>query len=172
MELDNYTCDLCIMQKLETVTHLFISCNFAKSCSASIGAPFFHMFVKLFFISINFCRSAPLQLTSKKNRTSHVTFVQQRSLFSITPKLAEHLTMLNPNLPVKNSITRIISKGSIFGWKNLVAQREEQHYFHLVPCGGRACWRTIRLSRQQLVGGGSGPGAPLWKIGLSGIVGS
>ena len=38
MELDNYSFDHCILQKLETVTHLFLRCNFAKACWASIGA--------------------------------------------------------------------------------------------------------------------------------------
>ena len=38
LELDNYSCDHCILQKLETVTHLFLRCNFAKACWASIGA--------------------------------------------------------------------------------------------------------------------------------------
>ena len=38
MELDNYSCDHCILQKLETVTHLFLRCNFAKAYWASIGA--------------------------------------------------------------------------------------------------------------------------------------
>ena len=38
MELDSYTCDMCILQKTETVAHLFLRCNFAKACWASIGA--------------------------------------------------------------------------------------------------------------------------------------
>lgn len=38
MELETFTCDLCILQKLETVTHMFLRCNFAKACWASIGA--------------------------------------------------------------------------------------------------------------------------------------
>jgi hypothetical protein len=32
MELDNYTCDLCTLQKLETLPHLFLRVNFAKDC--------------------------------------------------------------------------------------------------------------------------------------------
>lgn len=31
MELDSHTCDLCILQKNETTTHLFLRCNFAKT---------------------------------------------------------------------------------------------------------------------------------------------
>jgi hypothetical protein len=38
MILDSYTCDLCILQRLETSAHLFLRCNFAKACWASIGA--------------------------------------------------------------------------------------------------------------------------------------
>jgi hypothetical protein len=37
MELDIYT-DLCIMQKMETVAHLILMCNFAKAYWRSIGA--------------------------------------------------------------------------------------------------------------------------------------
>ncbi|KAG2577726.1 hypothetical protein PVAP13_6NG222600 [Panicum virgatum] len=37
MELESYTCDLCILQKIESVTHLFLRCNFAKAYWASIG---------------------------------------------------------------------------------------------------------------------------------------
>jgi hypothetical protein len=37
MYLDSYTCDLCILQRLETSAHLFLRCNFAKACWASIG---------------------------------------------------------------------------------------------------------------------------------------
>jgi hypothetical protein len=38
VELDSYTCDLCIRRKSETVAHLFFRCNFAKACWSSIGA--------------------------------------------------------------------------------------------------------------------------------------
>ncbi|CAO2177232.1 unnamed protein product [Urochloa humidicola] len=37
MELDSYSCELCILQKRETCAHLFLRCNFAKACWASIG---------------------------------------------------------------------------------------------------------------------------------------
>jgi hypothetical protein len=37
MELDSYTCDLCIWQYEETIHHLFHHCNFAKACWAAIG---------------------------------------------------------------------------------------------------------------------------------------
>lgn len=37
MELPSYTCDLCIRQKEETLGQLFLKCNFAKACWASIG---------------------------------------------------------------------------------------------------------------------------------------
>lgn len=37
MELDSYTCDLCIRRKLETVAHLFLRCNFAKARWNAIG---------------------------------------------------------------------------------------------------------------------------------------
>jgi len=71
-----------------------------------------------------------------------------------------HLTQIG-RTPDCASITRILSKGSIFLLENPVAQREEQDYFRFVPCGGRACCRRIRQSQQQLIGGGSGRGARL-----------
>jgi hypothetical protein len=37
MDLDSYTCDLCLRKKVETVAHLFLRCNFAKACWNSIG---------------------------------------------------------------------------------------------------------------------------------------
>jgi hypothetical protein len=37
MILDSYTCDLCILQLLETNAHLFLQCNFDKACWNSIG---------------------------------------------------------------------------------------------------------------------------------------
>jgi hypothetical protein len=37
MELDSYTCDLCILQKLKSAAHLFLRCNFAKACWYSVG---------------------------------------------------------------------------------------------------------------------------------------
>nr|TKW30242.1 hypothetical protein SEVIR_2G022800v2 [Setaria viridis] len=40
MELDSYTCELCILQKMEKMEHLFFRCNFAKSCWRSIGISF------------------------------------------------------------------------------------------------------------------------------------
>lgn len=40
MDLDSYTYDLCILQKLETVTHLSLQCNFAKACWNSVSASF------------------------------------------------------------------------------------------------------------------------------------
>lgn len=40
MELDSYTCDLCILRRIESVAHLFLRCNFAKACWSSIGVSF------------------------------------------------------------------------------------------------------------------------------------
>lgn len=37
MVLDSYVCELCILQREETILHLFIRCNFAKACRRSIG---------------------------------------------------------------------------------------------------------------------------------------
>lgn len=37
MELDSYTCELCIRQRPETIPHLFLRCGFAKACWESIG---------------------------------------------------------------------------------------------------------------------------------------
>lgn len=37
MDLDSFTWDLCILQRLETSAHLFIRCNFAKACWSAIG---------------------------------------------------------------------------------------------------------------------------------------
>jgi hypothetical protein len=37
MELESYTCENCILQRLEIVYHLFLRCNFARSCWESIG---------------------------------------------------------------------------------------------------------------------------------------
>lgn len=37
MYLDSYVCEMCILQKEETIFHLFIRCNFTGACWASIG---------------------------------------------------------------------------------------------------------------------------------------
>ena len=37
MVLESYSCDLCILQREETLGHLFLRCNFARACWASIG---------------------------------------------------------------------------------------------------------------------------------------
>nr|TKW22183.1 hypothetical protein SEVIR_4G212700v2 [Setaria viridis] len=37
MQLDSNVCEMCILQKRESVTHLFLRCNFAKACWNSIG---------------------------------------------------------------------------------------------------------------------------------------
>ncbi|GJN05198.1 hypothetical protein PR202_ga22807 [Eleusine coracana subsp. coracana] len=37
MHLDSYVCELCILQREESLHHLFIKCNFAKSCWQTIG---------------------------------------------------------------------------------------------------------------------------------------
>lgn len=37
MHLDTYTCELCILQRIETTTHLVLKCNFAKACWQLIG---------------------------------------------------------------------------------------------------------------------------------------
>jgi hypothetical protein len=38
MELDSYTCEMCIIQNLETSAHLILRCDCAKACWLSIGA--------------------------------------------------------------------------------------------------------------------------------------
>lgn len=37
MHLDSYTCDMCILQRLETCAHLLLPYNFAEACWTSIG---------------------------------------------------------------------------------------------------------------------------------------
>jgi hypothetical protein len=37
MDLDCYSCELCLRHRLEKVTHLFLRCSFAKACWNSIG---------------------------------------------------------------------------------------------------------------------------------------
>jgi hypothetical protein len=37
MELDSYSCDNCILQREETLYHLFLRCSFAQICRGSIG---------------------------------------------------------------------------------------------------------------------------------------
>lgn len=37
MVLDSYVCEVCILQREETIIQLFIRCNFAKACWVSIG---------------------------------------------------------------------------------------------------------------------------------------
>lgn len=37
MHLDSYTCELCILQREETLRHLFVKCNFARACWSTIG---------------------------------------------------------------------------------------------------------------------------------------
>jgi hypothetical protein len=32
MELESYTCENCILQRNETIYHLFLRCNFVKNC--------------------------------------------------------------------------------------------------------------------------------------------
>jgi hypothetical protein len=36
MQLDDYTCEMCIWQREETIYRLFLSCNFARACWDSI----------------------------------------------------------------------------------------------------------------------------------------
>jgi hypothetical protein len=35
--LDFYSCELCLLQRVETLRHLFLHCSFAKNCWATIG---------------------------------------------------------------------------------------------------------------------------------------
>nr|TKW09450.1 hypothetical protein SEVIR_6G095300v2 [Setaria viridis] len=37
MPLDSNVCEMCIRQKRETITHLFLRCSFAKACWNSVG---------------------------------------------------------------------------------------------------------------------------------------
>jgi hypothetical protein len=37
MEFDSYTCENCIRRKEETLSHLFLKCNYAKRCWQLIG---------------------------------------------------------------------------------------------------------------------------------------
>jgi hypothetical protein len=37
MHLESYTCENCILQRLETVYHLFLRCSFTTRCWESIG---------------------------------------------------------------------------------------------------------------------------------------
>jgi hypothetical protein len=37
MHLDSYDCELCLLQKVERLRHLFYRCSFAKNCWTQIG---------------------------------------------------------------------------------------------------------------------------------------
>lgn len=37
MQLESYTCEMCILQKEESLKHLLVTCNFAKNFWASLG---------------------------------------------------------------------------------------------------------------------------------------
>jgi hypothetical protein len=37
MVLNSYTCEMCVLQRVETLRHLFLHCSFAKNLWASIG---------------------------------------------------------------------------------------------------------------------------------------
>jgi hypothetical protein len=37
MVLDSYSCELCLVQHVETLRHLFLHCPFAKICWTAIG---------------------------------------------------------------------------------------------------------------------------------------
>jgi hypothetical protein len=37
MELESYTCELCLRQREETLGHLFLRCSFANQCWRQIG---------------------------------------------------------------------------------------------------------------------------------------
>jgi hypothetical protein len=37
MHLESYTCDLCILQREETLRHIFFRYSFAKNCCQQIG---------------------------------------------------------------------------------------------------------------------------------------
>jgi hypothetical protein len=38
MQLDSYTCEMCLLQKVESVRHLFLRCSFVKNCWLRIGS--------------------------------------------------------------------------------------------------------------------------------------
>jgi hypothetical protein len=40
MHLESYTCEMCILQKEETLRHLFFKCAFAKNCQSQIEIVF------------------------------------------------------------------------------------------------------------------------------------
>jgi hypothetical protein len=37
MQLDLYTCEMCLLQRVESVRHVFLKCSFAKNCWLRIG---------------------------------------------------------------------------------------------------------------------------------------
>lgn len=40
MDFDSFSCELCILQRPETVNHLFFLCNFTKACWNTIGVTY------------------------------------------------------------------------------------------------------------------------------------
>lgn len=55
MNLEYYTCENCILQKDETLSHLFLRCTFAKRCWTSIGimSPLTTFFQLSYYCSTN-----------------------------------------------------------------------------------------------------------------------
>jgi len=64
MVLDSYACEMCILQREESLRHLLFRCNFAKNCWASIGI-FYPLHLQ------------PLQIIKRMKRSLHVSFYME-----------------------------------------------------------------------------------------------
>jgi len=63
MVLDSYSCELCILQREESLKHLFFRCRFARNCWASIGVHYpVHLSPRQLIKRIKRCLNVPFYM--------------------------------------------------------------------------------------------------------------
>ncbi|GJN31719.1 hypothetical protein PR202_gb20153 [Eleusine coracana subsp. coracana] len=115
MDLESYDYELCLLQREETLRHLFITCNFAKQCWQTIG--------------ITMPRTLqPLQFISRVKRKLRVPFFMKIMILMVWCIWIKGMIGSSMEKTHQWKVVRALQKGNHLGYPSCESCTQKHNY--------------------------------------------